>query len=189
MIKDRGMKIQRALFITGSPIVWSAISTIGGSAFLFACRTWLLTELGILICTVIFLSLVFAMGFLLALLGEFGPLPIASSDGKSNIHTCDLMNIFMLSCFKKCSRKDDREERLTSEVEEDQPEQPVTSPSESGSDQGLASPSEETVETYEQSDSSPPVAEPAENASLEGDYSQHLRLVSKSWYTENSAEC
>ena len=99
-IKERSVKIQRAVFIVGSPILWSAISTIGGSAFLFACRTWLLTELGILICTVIALSLLFSMGFLLAFLSVFGPLPIASSPNSSNLHTCDLLNIFQLPCCR-----------------------------------------------------------------------------------------
>ena len=99
-IKERSVKIQRAVFIVGSPILWSAISTIGGSAFLFACRTWLLTELGILICTVIALSLLFSMGFLLAFLSVFGPLPIASSPNSSNLHTCDLLSIFKLLCCR-----------------------------------------------------------------------------------------
>merc|ERR1712232_127934 len=64
-IKERNVKIQHAVFVTGSPITWSAISTIGGSCLLFACRTWLLTELGILICTVIALSLTFSVFYLL----------------------------------------------------------------------------------------------------------------------------
>ena len=95
-IKERNVKIQRAVFVTGSPILWSAISSIGGSMFLFACRTWLLTELGILICTIIALSLIFSVGFMLALLASFGPLPIVSDDDikHRNLHSCDLMSIF-----------------------------------------------------------------------------------------------
>ena len=38
------------------------------------------------------------MGFLLAFLSVFGPLPIASSPNSSNLHTCDLLNIFQLPC-------------------------------------------------------------------------------------------
>lgn len=86
-IKERSVKIQRAVFLVGSPILWSALSTIGGSAFLFACRTWLLTELGLLICR-----------FLLAFLSITGPLPLANI----NLHTCDLLSIFYyLPCLRK----------------------------------------------------------------------------------------
>lgn len=95
-IKERSVKIQHAVFVTGSPIAWSAISTIGGSCFLFACRTWLLTKLGILICTVIALSLIFSIFFLLAFLALVGPLPVASADNReqSNLHSWDLMMIY-----------------------------------------------------------------------------------------------
>ena len=115
-IKERGIKIQRAVFIVGSPILWSSMSTIVGSAFLFACRTWLLTELGILICTVIALSLIFSIGFLLALLSAIGPLPI-SSKADTNVHTWDLMNLFLLPCWKKCIWKDDAEHQNNSSAE------------------------------------------------------------------------
>lgn len=121
-IKERSMKIQRAVFIVGSPILWSAISTIGGSAFLFACRTWLLTELGILICTVIALSFIFSMGFLLAFLSVLGPVPIASSPDNgvhdSNLHTCDLLSIFQLPFCRNCStRKGEYDERNSVEAQ------------------------------------------------------------------------
>ena len=116
-IKERSIKIQRAVFIVGSLILWSSLSTICGSAFLFACRTWLLTELGILICTVIALSLIFSMGFLLALLSAIGPLPISSKQQDTNIHTWDLMNLFLLPCWKKCIWKDDAEQRNNSSAE------------------------------------------------------------------------
>merc|ERR1719203_1542743 len=87
-IQERNAKIRHAVFLTGSPILWSALSTIGGSSFLFACRTWLLTELGILICTIITLSLIFSVGFLLALLACVGPLPLSSDDGYfRNLHS------------------------------------------------------------------------------------------------------
>ena len=116
-IKERSIKIQRAVFIVGSPILWSSLSTIGGSAFLFACRTWLLTELGILICTVIALSLIFSLGFLLALLSAIGPLPISPKQQDTNIHTWDLMNLFLLPCWKKCIWKDDAEHQNNSSAE------------------------------------------------------------------------
>jgi len=115
-IKERSIKIQRAVFVVGSPILWSSLSTIAGSAFLFACRTWLLTELGILICTVIALSLIFSMGFLLALLSAIGPLPI-SSKLDTNVHTWDLMNLFLLPCWKKYLWKDETEQRNISSAE------------------------------------------------------------------------
>lgn len=107
-IKERIVKIQRAVFITGSPILWSALSTIGGSAFLFACRTWLLTELGILICTIIGLSLICSVGFLLALVAFIGPLPIASDGGKHhNLHSYDLMAVFLCCLCKRAQQAED----------------------------------------------------------------------------------
>jgi len=109
-IKERDVKIQRAVFITGSPILWSALSTIGGSMFLFACRTWLLTELGILICTIIGLSLICSVGFLLALLAFIGPLPI-SPDGV-NLHTWDLMIVFKMCCLHKHVRQAECESEI-----------------------------------------------------------------------------
>jgi len=101
-IKERNVKIQHAVFVTGSPITWSAISTIGGSCLLFACRTWLLTELGILICTVIALSLTFSVFYLLAFVALVGPLPVASTDSEEhrNVHSWDLMMIY---CWMKAS--------------------------------------------------------------------------------------
>ena len=116
-IKERSIKIQRAVFIVGSPILCSSLSTIGGSAFLFACRTWLLTELGILICTVIALSLIFSMGFLLALLSTIGPLPILSKQKDTNVHTWDLMNLFLLPCWKRYIWNDDAEHQNNSSAE------------------------------------------------------------------------
>jgi len=121
-IIKRNVKIQRAVFVAGSPILWSAISTMGGSAFLFACRTWLLTELGILICTVIGLSLIFSLGFLLAVLACIGPLPIASDDGKyQNLHSFDLMSIFKL--LSKCLQMGKSDTSASVEVVERDTEQ------------------------------------------------------------------
>ena len=119
-IKERSVKIQRAVFLVGSPILWSALSTIGGSAFLFACRTWLLTELGLLICTVIALSLMFSCGFLLAFLSITGPLPLSIG----NLHTCDLLAIFYyLPCLRKyvwkCNVEDEKEPMIVDVVADD----------------------------------------------------------------------
>ena len=111
-IHERNVKMQRTLFVVGSPILWSAISTVGGSLFLFACRTWLLTELGILICTIIALSLMCSLGFLLALLGSIGPLPVAR---QSHLHSCDLLVI-----FGKCVWPKHTEDRAPTRVEEDE---------------------------------------------------------------------
>jgi hypothetical protein len=107
-INERSVKIQNCIWMVGSPILWSALSTIGGSLFLFACRTWLLTELGILICTIIALSLLFSVGFLLALLACVGPLPLSSDDGYfRNLHSWDLMiivNMMYKCCFQNKER-------------------------------------------------------------------------------------
>jgi len=72
---NRVNKVKEAVFITGSPICASAISTIGGCVFLFGCRTIPLVELGILICCVTAMALLYSMGFLLAWLLVMGPLP------------------------------------------------------------------------------------------------------------------
>ena len=120
-IKERNVKVQRAVFVTGSPILWSAISTIGGCMFLFACRTWLLTKLGILICTIIALSLMFSLGFLLALLAFIGPLPIISDIEKhQDLHSCDLMIIFKMCCLRKSAQRDGDLAIATTEVQRDE---------------------------------------------------------------------
>jgi len=112
--KERDAKIQQAVFLTGSPILWSALSTIGGSTFLFACRTWLLTELGILIVSIISLSLIFSVGFLLALLAFMGPLPLSSDDDANNLHTCDLMTIFKMCRFRKSAQSSESDQAIES---------------------------------------------------------------------------
>ena len=71
---QRENKVKQAVFVTGSPIVASALSTIGGGAFLFFCRTYAFVELGILICSITAMALLFSMGFLLAWLAMIGPL-------------------------------------------------------------------------------------------------------------------
>ena len=72
---QRSEKVIEAIFVTGSPITASALSTIGGCVFLFACRTWAFKELGILICCVTAMALLYSMSFLLAWLAMIGPLP------------------------------------------------------------------------------------------------------------------
>jgi len=106
---DRKHKIQHAVFITGGPIASSAISTIGGCAFLLACRTWLFVELGIMICCSTTMALLFSMCFLLGLLTLVGPLPYeleedmerngnnglqAAYDGGHLLHQCDIKALF-----------------------------------------------------------------------------------------------
>merc|ERR1712194_800100 len=114
-IKERSVKIQQAVFLTGSPILWSALSTIGGSSFLFACRTWLLTELGILIVSIIALSLIFSMGFLLAFLAFMGPLPLASDDDDpQSLHFCDLMTLFKMRSFHKSAQSTESDPAIVS---------------------------------------------------------------------------
>ena len=71
---QRAKKVNQAVYITGSPIFASALSTIGGGAFLFCCRTYAFVELGILICSITAMALLFSMGFLLAWLAMIGPL-------------------------------------------------------------------------------------------------------------------
>jgi len=90
--------------------------------FLFACRTWLLTKLGILICTIIALSLMFSLGFLLALLAFIGPLPIVSDDDKhEDLHSCDLMIIFKMCCLRKSAQRDESDLAIaTTEVQRDE---------------------------------------------------------------------
>ena len=173
-IKERSVKIQRAVFIVGSPILWSAISTIGGSAFLFACRTWLLTELGILICTVIALSLLFSMGFLLALLSVFGPVPIASSPNNgvhdSNLHTCDLLSIFKLPCCRGYIWKDEGNSSVEVQVAEEE-------------DDILAQP--DNIMSHVSDD----VDEQSEIFLMEEEETDNDEDKSEEWHLNNSAEC
>lgn len=85
----RESKIKEAIFAVGSPIIASALSTMGASAFLFACRTWVFIELGLLICSITGMALLYTMTFLLAWLSTSGPLPIVES-GHEHLHQWDL---------------------------------------------------------------------------------------------------
>merc|ERR1712232_1436520 len=77
---------------TGSPICASALSTLGGTAFLFGCRTSALVELGILIFCVTGMALLYSMGFLLSWLLMIGPLPYETGKGATThgLHQCDI---------------------------------------------------------------------------------------------------
>jgi predicted RND superfamily exporter protein len=72
---NREGRVKSALFATGSPIIASALSTIGGCIFLFGCRTYVFIELGLLICSITMFALIFSMTFLPAWLTMMGPLP------------------------------------------------------------------------------------------------------------------
>eukprot|EP00536_Pseudo-nitzschia_multiseries_P001619 jgi/Psemu1/317629/estExt_fgenesh1_pm.C_210005 len=97
--KDRDEKIKEAIFAVGSPIVASALSTMGASAFLFACRTWVFIELGILICSITGMALLYTMTFLFSWLSIAGPLPIEQR-GHSNAHRWDLK----VMCWDACQK-------------------------------------------------------------------------------------
>jgi len=93
---SREEKVKQAVFITGSPICASAISTIGGCVFLFGCRAIPLVELGILICCVTAMALIYSMGFLLAWLSVMGPLPYEDRYDSSGrrLHRWDISSLF-----------------------------------------------------------------------------------------------
>ena len=87
---NRQQKMEDAIFAVGSPIVASALSTIGGSIFLFGCRTYVFVELGILMCSITTMALVFSMGFLVAWLKMIGPLPCDNVDNINQEHRNEL---------------------------------------------------------------------------------------------------
>jgi MMPL family len=91
----RAAKVAEAIFAVGGPIVASALSTIGASAFLFGCRTWVFVELGILVCSITTMALLYSMTFLLAWLTLAGPRPF-ERNGKQ-VHAWD---IHALCCSK-----------------------------------------------------------------------------------------
>lgn len=85
---NRVEKVTEAIFAVGGPIVASALSTMGASAFLFGCRTWVFVELGILVCSITAMALLYSMTFLLAWLALAGPLPLER--GGKQLHAWDL---------------------------------------------------------------------------------------------------
>jgi len=99
---ERKNKIKEAIFAVGSPIVASAVSTMGASAFLFGCRTWVFIELGILICTITAMALLYSMAFLFAWLAIAGPLPFDSNGHESHnrLHRWDIRLLCWMPCQK-----------------------------------------------------------------------------------------
>lgn len=98
---NRQNKVKDAVFITGSPICASAFSTIGGCVFLFGCRTAPLVELGILICCVTAMALVYSMIFLLAWLLRIGPLPYEGENSDlQGVHKWDIYELYYK--FSRC---------------------------------------------------------------------------------------
>jgi hypothetical protein len=117
---NRESKVKHAVFITGSPICASAFSTIGGCAFLLGCRTLALVELGILICCVTAMALVYSMGFLLVWLLTMGPLPcgeVGENNGR-RLHRwdvyalCDALsrNLNTTSTYNEAGKKNKQED-------------------------------------------------------------------------------
>jgi predicted RND superfamily exporter protein len=103
----RTEKVRQALFITGSPICASALSTIGGSAFLFGCRTSALVELGILICCITAMALLYSMGYLLTWLLIIGPLPYENVKEHGNGHKLHRWDLAACSrCFQQGDARD-----------------------------------------------------------------------------------
>lgn len=120
----REEKAKQAIFVTGSPILASALSTIGGSMFLFACRTWAFVELGILLCSIILMALLFSMTFLLAWLATKGPTPLPCEEQDKNkqrrrLHSCDLKALCYSSFRNFAGIKIGEKERPLSEVSKD----------------------------------------------------------------------
>ncbi len=101
---DRANKIKDAVFAVGSPIIASALSTMGASAFLFGCRTWVFIELGLLICSITAMALVYTMTFLLAWLACAGPVPIFEND-QNNVHQWDLKALCCASRLRRQAKR------------------------------------------------------------------------------------
>jgi len=101
---DRNDKIKEAIFAVGSPIVASALSTIGACAFLFGCRTWVFIELGVLICSVTAMALLYSMVFLFSWLNVAGPLPFDQYDNNHSLHRWDLKVLCWIPCQKALAK-------------------------------------------------------------------------------------
>jgi hypothetical protein len=99
--KNQSLKSQYAIYAVGSPIVASALSTMGASAFLFGCRTWVFIELGILLLCVTSMALLYSMTFLLAWLSLAGPRPYVTQQGKM-VHRWDVRE-WIISCVRRKS--------------------------------------------------------------------------------------
>ena len=73
---------------------------MGASAFLFGCRTWVFIELGLLICSITAMALLYTMTFLLAWLACAGPVPIFEND-ENNVHQWDLKALCCVSRLRR----------------------------------------------------------------------------------------
>ncbi|MGK3741127.1 MAG: hypothetical protein ACI8RD_008843 [Bacillariaceae sp.] len=73
---------------------------MGACAFLFGCRTWVFIELGILICSITFMALLYTMLFLFSWLNIAGPLPLDPNSNNNNLHRWDLKVLCWIPCQK-----------------------------------------------------------------------------------------
>jgi hypothetical protein len=112
---DRKDKVKEAMFAVGSPIVASALSTIGASAFLFGCRTWVFVELGILICSITTMALLYSMSFLFAWLAVSGPRPVEKHGRR--LHRWDLQALWCWRLPGESNQNLDADGATASEVE------------------------------------------------------------------------
>ena len=101
--QTQSSKAHYALYAVGSPIVASALSTMGASVFLFGCRTWVFIELGILLLCITSMALLYSMTFLVAWLSLAGPRPYENAHGKT-VHRWDIKEL-LYGCF--CRRRTD----------------------------------------------------------------------------------
>ena len=83
----------------------------GASIFLFGCRTYVFVELGILICAINIMALLYSMGFLAALMKVMGPLPFddaVENSSQHRLHRWDLKALYRsLLCKDRRERRDD----------------------------------------------------------------------------------
>lgn len=140
--ESREEKVKQAIFLTGSPICASALSTLGGTVFLFACRTSALIELGILIFCVSGMALLYSMGFLVSCLLMIGPLPYDMTDDSNKkghndndddnshrrLHQCDL---YALCCMCTCKMPKTKKAHFDSDIVIDQPDGKVATANDS----------------------------------------------------------
>jgi hypothetical protein len=80
---------------------------MGACAFLFACRTWVFIELGILICSITFMALLYTMLFLFSWLNIAGPLPLDPHSISNNLHRWDLKVLCWIPCQKALMKPQD----------------------------------------------------------------------------------
>ena len=112
---NRESKIKEAIFAVGSPIIASALSTMGASAFLFGCRTYVFWELGLLICSITGMALLYTMAFLSAWLSTSGPIPIDESAGNDTLR----WDLKVLCCRPCQAEKTDPSDEVKLEHQDD----------------------------------------------------------------------